>query len=231
MTRTGAKRPHLLPPLTCAVSVTDGAFGGCSTSEASLPPSVGMRRRRDGRKRSERRRSSLFKPASVGVCVTEEVEPQISDVAGDPELHLDLGVTEHVSVVPDVAERDATIENTMTLGQRSLQTDSDDVSKAALSLELSELAAVRHSTPEQPQRCVSRQTKRKAAQSATKRERGRRVERAPLKKPWEVKRKETHVYFSAESFINMNKFYSCYRSHVLVLRVARRRAVRFPATG
>ncbi|XP_060757050.1 shugoshin 1 isoform X2 [Neoarius graeffei] len=166
----------------------DGAFGGCSTSEASLPPSVGMRRRRDGRKRSERRRSSLFKPASVGVCVTEEVEPQISDVAEDPELHLDLGVTEHVSAVPDVAERDATIENTMTLGQRSLQTDSDDVSKAALSLELSELAAVRHSTPEQPQRCVSRQTKRKAAQSATKRERGRRVERAPLKKPWEKPR-------------------------------------------
>lgn len=202
-----------MPPSTsdlCYVSVADGGFAGSSTSEASLPPSVGMRRRRDGRKRSERRQSSLFNPTSVDVCVTEEVEPQVCDVAEDPELHLDMGVTEHISVVLDVAEHDATTENTMARVQRSLQTDSLDVSKAALSSELSDLAAVQHSTPEQLQRCVSRQTKRKPAQSATKPERGRRVERAPLKKPWEVKRIETHFYFSVECFINMNQFCSCF---------------------
>ncbi|MCJ8739704.1 hypothetical protein PDJAM_G00050240 [Pangasius djambal] len=162
----------------------DGALGGSSSSEACLPPTVGMRRRRDGRKRSERRRSSLFNPASVDVCVTEEAEPQNSDVAEDPELHLDTGV----GVVADVTEHGGRAENTTARGQRSLRTDPVDASKAALDSELSDLVAVQHSTPEPPQRCVSRQTKRKAAQSSTKPERGRRVERAPLKKPWEKPR-------------------------------------------
>ncbi|XP_034166158.2 shugoshin 1 isoform X1 [Pangasianodon hypophthalmus] len=162
----------------------DGALGGSGNGEASLPPSVGMRRRRDGRKRSERRRSSLFNPASVDVCVTEEVEPQNSGVAEDPELHLDTGV----GVAADVAEHEGTAENTTAGGQRSLRTYSVDASKAALDSELSDLAAVQHSTPEPPQRRASRQTKRKAAQSATKPERSRKVERAPLKKPWEKPR-------------------------------------------
>ncbi|KAK3520735.1 hypothetical protein QTP70_031475 [Hemibagrus guttatus] len=164
----------------------DGALGGSSNSEASLPPTVGMRRRRDGQRRSERRRSSLFDPTSVDGCVTEEVEPQNSQVAKHPELHLVPCVTEHFNTVPEDSEHDAPAKNTK--GQRSLQTDSADVSNAVLDSEPSNLAAVQHSTPEPPQRCVSRQTKRKAAQSSTKPERGRKVERAPLKKPWEKPR-------------------------------------------
>lgn len=161
----------------------DGALGASSNSETSLPSTVGMRRRRDGRKRTERRRSSLFSPASVDACVTEEVEPKNLVAAEYPELHLDTGVTEHISF-----EHDATAENATARCQMSLQTDSVDVSGAALDSELSDCVAVQHSTPELLQRRVSRQTKRKAAQSATKPERGRKVERAPLKKPWEKPR-------------------------------------------
>lgn len=147
-----------------------------------------MRRRRDGRKRSERRRSSLFNPASVDTCVTEEVEPQNSDTVSEyPGRRLDAGVNKHVNAVTDVAEHEATADDTAAGGQRSLQRDSVDVPRVALE---SELAAVQQSTPEPPQSRASRQTKRKAAQPATKPERGRKVERAPLRKPWEVKRKE-----------------------------------------
>ncbi|KAF7698482.1 shugoshin 1 isoform X1 [Silurus meridionalis] len=160
----------------------DEALGGSTNTTASLPSTVGMRRRRDGRKRSERRRSSLFNPASVDACVMEEVEPQSSDMAECPERHLDAGITERTST--DVAEHVAPAENTAAGGQSSLRKDSVD----AFDSELSDLAAVQHSTPEPPQRCVSRQTKRKVVQSATKPERGRRVERAPLKKPWEKPR-------------------------------------------
>ncbi|XP_058260288.1 shugoshin 1 isoform X2 [Hemibagrus wyckioides] len=159
---------------------------GSSNSEASLPPTVGMRRRRDGRRRSERRRSSLFNSTSVDSCVNEEVEPQSSEVAEHPQLHLVPCVTEHINAVPEDSEHEAPTENTKD--QRSLLTDSVDLSKAALDSEHADLAAVQHSTPEPPQRCASRQTKRKAAQSATKPERGRKVERAPLKKPWEKPR-------------------------------------------
>ncbi|XP_060748839.1 shugoshin 1 [Tachysurus vachellii] len=161
---------------------------GSGNSEVSLPPAVGTRRRRDGRKRSERRRSALFSPSSVDGCVTEEVEPQNSDVSEHPELNLITCSTEHNNTVPDVSVHEAPPENNKARGQRSRHTDSVDVSMAALDSELSDLAAVQHSTPEPPQRCVSRQTKRKAAQSATKPERGRKVERAPLKKPWEKPR-------------------------------------------
>lgn len=163
----------------CCVSVVGGALGGASNNEVSLPPTVGKRRRREGRKLSERRRSSLFNPACVDVCATEEVEPPNSEVAGSPKRRHHTDFTEHIIAEPD--------ENATSGGQGSLRTVSTDVSKAALDSELSDLAAVQHSTPEPPQRCVSRRTKRKAAQTATKPERGRKVERAPLNKPWEVK--------------------------------------------
>ncbi|XP_067281406.1 shugoshin 1 isoform X2 [Pseudorasbora parva] len=53
----------------------------------------------------------------------------------------------------------------------------------------SELPALHHSTPEPPQR-AGRQNKRKASQSSSrpKPERGRKPDRAPLKKPWETSR-------------------------------------------
>uniref|UniRef100_W5LK95 Shugoshin 1 n=1 Tax=Astyanax mexicanus TaxID=7994 RepID=W5LK95_ASTMX len=144
---------------------------GSQDGPASLPATVGMRRRRDGKKRSERlrRRSSLFDPASVGGTVTEEVEPPSSDMMEglseqDPELKLDANVD-----------------------QKPLPPNSTDGSKPGLDSEPPEISAVKHSTPEPPQRNVSRQTKKKNTQVAprSKPERGRKPDRAPLKKPWE----------------------------------------------
>ncbi|XP_072549852.1 shugoshin 1 isoform X2 [Salminus brasiliensis] len=156
---------------TCS-SESDVVPSGPQDGKVSLPANIGMRRRRDGRKRSERlrRRSSLFDPASVGGTVTEEVEPPHSDMmAGlgeqDPELH------------PE-AKAD----------QKPLPpSNSTNSSRPELDSELSELAAAQHSTPEPPQRNVSRQTKKKPTQVAarSKPERGRKPDRAPLKKPWE----------------------------------------------
>lgn len=174
----------------CCVSVVEEALERSSSSDACLPSTVGMRHLRDGRKRSHRRQSSLFNPTLVDVCVTEEVETQHCNVAEYPEQHFDTGVDEHLSSVTDINEHDAKTEDITAGGQRLLQTSSFDVSKAAMESEHPDLAATQHSTPEPPQRHVSRQMKRKAAQSGTKAERGRRVERAPLKKPWEVKCRE-----------------------------------------
>lgn len=130
----------------------------------------------------------LFNPTLVEVCVTEEMDARGCDVAEYPEQHLDTAVSEHISSVTDVAEYESKAEDITAGGHRSHKTIS--VSKAVMDSELSDFSATQHSTPEPPRCHVSRQTKRKAAQSVTKAERGRRVERAPLKKPWEVKRRE-----------------------------------------
>uniref|UniRef100_A0A3B1JZ06 Shugoshin 1 n=1 Tax=Astyanax mexicanus TaxID=7994 RepID=A0A3B1JZ06_ASTMX len=81
----------------CQIEKQQYFSSGSQDGPASLPATVGMRRRRDGKKRSERlrRRSSLFDPASVGGTVTEEVEPPSSDMMEglseqDPELKLDV---------------------------------------------------------------------------------------------------------------------------------------------
>ncbi|KAF5891861.1 shugoshin 1-like isoform X1, partial [Clarias magur] len=187
-TEAVTQEKELCPPVSFTQQDEDEVFGGSSNSEASLPSTVGLRRLRGGRKRSERRRSSLFSPASMDTCVTEEVEPQNSDMAGFPAPDREAGVTEHNRVVQDVARREPIAEKTTARGRRSLRSDSVDAPKVALDSELSDFSTVQHSTPEPPQRCVSRQTKRKAAQAATKPERGRKAERAPLKKPWEKPR-------------------------------------------
>ncbi|KAI4891195.1 hypothetical protein NFI96_026057, partial [Prochilodus magdalenae] len=169
---------------TCS-SEPDMVPKGLVDGRTPLPATIGTRRRRDGRKRSERlrRRSSLFDPASIGVSVTEEVEPPPSDTAaglGDqnPER----------SLKTNTVERELTVEkNPSTADQESLPVSMTDGSRAGLDSETSGLADVQHSTPEPPQRNASRQAKKKPAQPATrsKPERGRKLDRAPLKKPWE----------------------------------------------
>ncbi|XP_062874865.1 shugoshin 1 isoform X2 [Trichomycterus rosablanca] len=148
----------------------DAAPRGHSGTQVSLPPTVGTRRRRDGKRRSERRRSSLFDPAPVDACVAEETEPQNSDTPAFPERGTELAKHE--------------VKNSAD------QRDSADHSKPAPDAEISDNAATKHSTPEPPQRTVSRQNKRKAAQPAAsaKPERVRKAERPPLKKPWEKPR-------------------------------------------
>ncbi|XP_026870225.2 shugoshin 1 isoform X1 [Electrophorus electricus] len=158
---------------------------GLRNGTASLPSSVVMRRRQDGRRRSERmrRRSSLFEPASVRVSVTEEAEPPTSDLTErfwDPaaELCRQTGT----------AEPELTVENTLVVGHESVQTDLvQPCSRVGLDPGPPELAASQHSTPEAPKRDASRQAKRKPCQPATrpKPERGRKPDRAPLRKPWE----------------------------------------------
>ncbi|XP_017540883.1 shugoshin 1 isoform X1 [Pygocentrus nattereri] len=164
LTGTGSSEPDAVP-------------GGLGDGQVSLPVTIGTRRRRDGRKRSERlrRRSSLFDPASMGVIVAEEVEPPPSDMTGglcdqDPELNLEA----------NAFERGLTDENASTAEQKSLPANMTDGSQAGLD-------SVQHSTPEPLQRSVSRQTKKKPAQAVarSKPERGRRPDRIPLKKPWE----------------------------------------------
>ncbi|XP_066498693.1 shugoshin 1 isoform X2 [Hoplias malabaricus] len=136
----------------------------------SLPATVGTRRRGDGKKRTERlrRRSSLFDPTSVGVIVTEDVEPPHSETTEDPDEN---------------AECIIAAENPLSLDQKPLLHGMIDSSRANLESELSDLPAIQHSTPEPPQRNASRKTKKRAAQP--KPERGRKPERVPLKKPWE----------------------------------------------
>ncbi|KAL7861366.1 hypothetical protein AOLI_G00177150 [Acnodon oligacanthus] len=172
------------PLIGAGSSEPDAVPGGLGDGQISLPATIGTRRRRDGRKRSERlrRRSSLFDPVSMGVTVAEEVEPPPSDMTGglceqDPELILEA----------NAADRKLTVENASTADQKSLPANMTDVSQAGLDCELSGLAVIQHSTPEPPQRNVSRQMKKKPAQPAarSKPERGRRPDRVPLKKPWE----------------------------------------------
>ncbi|XP_076850916.1 shugoshin 1 isoform X2 [Brachyhypopomus gauderio] len=148
---------------------------GLGDGQASLPFSVGMRRRRDVRKRSQhvRRRSSLFDPASVGMCVKEETEPPPLDAKEEfDDRHGEI-----------IRETGACVDTTSATGCGSVH----DCSGAGLDPGPPEVTAVQHSPPEAPQRDVSRQTKRKPRQAAArpKPDRGRKPDRAPLKKPWE----------------------------------------------
>ncbi|KAL6476258.1 hypothetical protein MHYP_G00147570 [Metynnis hypsauchen] len=178
------------PLIGMGSSEPDAVPGGLD-GQVSLQATIGTRRRRDGRKRSERlrRRSSLFDPTSMGVIVAEEVEPPPSDMTRglceqDTEFNLEAKAAEH----------ERTVENTSTADQKSLPANMTDGSQAGLDSELSGLAAIQHSTPEPPQRKVSRQTKKKPAQAAarSKPERGRRPDRVPLKKPWENSKPRAH---------------------------------------
>uniref|UniRef100_A0A4W4FLA8 Shugoshin C-terminal domain-containing protein n=1 Tax=Electrophorus electricus TaxID=8005 RepID=A0A4W4FLA8_ELEEL len=179
------EEPKLTLPASTIFHVTGTDPCGLRNGTASLPSSVVMRRRQDGRRRSERmrRRSSLFEPASVRVSVTEEAEPPTSDLTErfwDPaaELCRQTGT----------AEPELTVENTLVVGHESVQTDLvQPCSRVGLDPGPPELAASQHSTPEAPKRDASRQAKRKPCQPATrpKPERGRKPDRAPLRKPWE----------------------------------------------
>lgn len=123
--------------------------------QVSLPPTVGTRRKR--RSETARRRSSRFDSASFG-------KGNILD--GKREETVD-------------AKQEVAL-NTPLEEVRKEEEEQKAGPNCEFELEISELPAVRHSTPEPPQR-PARQNKKKPTQAA----RGRRPERAPLKKPWE----------------------------------------------
>ncbi|RXN26311.1 shugoshin-like 1 [Labeo rohita] len=141
------------------------AVSGCrSDRQVSLPPTVGTRRKR----RSEivRRRSSRLDSGSVEKSDT-------LDVKREENIDNRQGVGQNTPLDEVCNEQEEINEE-----QAGLKTGFD--------LEISELPAVQHSTPERPQR-LARQPKKKATQAAPrpKPERGRKPDRAPLKKPWE----------------------------------------------
>ncbi|XP_051728593.1 shugoshin 1 isoform X3 [Ctenopharyngodon idella] len=161
---TSPARP-VSPRLVCVVEtdmqdppLTAEAVSGCRVDrQVSLPPTVGTRRKR--RSETVRRRSSRFDSASVG-------RSNILD--GKREETIDA--------------RQEVAQNTSL---EEVRNEQDEDQKAGpnceFELEIAELPAVQHSTPEPPQR-PARQNKKKPTQATA---RGRRPDRAPLKKPWE----------------------------------------------
>lgn len=133
------------------------AVSGCRVDrQVSLPPTVGTRRKR--RSETVRRRSSRLDSASVG-------KSNVLD--GKREEAIDA--------------RQEVALNTPLEEVRNEEEEQKAGPNCEFELEISELPAVRHSTPEPPQR-PTRQNKKKPTQATA---RGRRPDRAPLKKPWE----------------------------------------------
>uniref|UniRef100_A0A672S9F1 Shugoshin C-terminal domain-containing protein n=1 Tax=Sinocyclocheilus grahami TaxID=75366 RepID=A0A672S9F1_SINGR len=137
----------------------DAVPGWRSVRQVSLPPTVGTRRKR----RSEvvRRRSSRFDSGTVEKCDAFDVKREETIDNRQETCHEQEELNEEQA------------------GQKTGQ-------NCEFNLEISELPAVQHSTPEPPQR-TARQPKKKPTQAAPrpKHERGRKPDRAPLKKPWE----------------------------------------------
>ncbi|XP_052389691.1 shugoshin 1 [Carassius gibelio] len=146
------------PPFTAE------AASGCRSDRlVSLPPTVGTRRKRHSE--IERRQSSRFDSGTVKKCDMMDVR------------------------------REETIDNRQEVGLNTPLEEVCNEEESAgqktgpnceLNLEIFDLPAVQHSTPEPPQR-TTRQPKKKPTQAAPrpKPERGRKPDRAPLKKPWE----------------------------------------------
>ncbi|XP_058609753.1 shugoshin 1 isoform X2 [Onychostoma macrolepis] len=151
------------PPFTAEV-----VPGCCSDRQVSLPPTVGTRRKR----RSEvvRRRSSCFDSGTVEKCGTLDVKRE-ETIDNRQEVGTNTPLEEVCHEPEEFNEEQA--------GQKTGL-------NCEFNLEISELPAVQHSTPEPPKR-PTRQPKKKPTQAASrpKPERGRKPDRAPLKKPWE----------------------------------------------
>ncbi|KAK2886862.1 hypothetical protein Q8A67_015090 [Cirrhinus molitorella] len=145
--------------------LTAEAVSACrSDRQVSLPPTVGTRRKR--RSEMVRRRSSRLDSGAVEKCDALDVKKE-ETFDSKAEVGQSALLEEVCNEKEELNEEQA--------GQ-----------KTGFDLEISELPDVRHSTPEPPQR-PARQPKKKATQAAPrpKPERGRKPDRAPLKKPWE----------------------------------------------
>ncbi|XP_030644426.1 shugoshin 1 [Chanos chanos] len=150
---------------------TDTDPGCPGDSPVVLPPTVGTRRRRSRQSQRVRRQSSLFVPTSPQEPVREETEPQ--------EMQkLSMGMT--------LCPTEERVMNEGLTGELNSGNQLVDGLDVGLVSELSHLPAVQHSTPEPP-RQASRQPRKRPAQPAaqSRPERGRKPDRAPLKKPWE----------------------------------------------
>ncbi|XP_065146137.1 shugoshin 1 isoform X1 [Paramisgurnus dabryanus] len=163
------EEPHLEPSLTAGTV----AVSGCRVDrQVSLPPTVGTRRKR--RSENVRRRSARFDSAFEEKCVTDELDPSCAEEK--QEDFVDNKQEARLSApLEDVCNEEAeqkfagpeTEQNSKACVPNSLNMNIDS--------EISELPV------------VQKKPKRKPAQAAPriKPERGRKPDRAPLKKPWE----------------------------------------------
>ncbi|XP_056597402.1 shugoshin 1 isoform X2 [Triplophysa dalaica] len=179
---TDIQEPHLEEPLLES-SVTAGTVtvsGVRGDRHVSLPPTVGTRRKRCSE--SVRRRSARFDSTSVEKCVTYVSEPSCSEKK--QEVSNDIRQGGDLSIPLDDIRNEAEERN----GElRFVGPDSKTCVPDNLNTDLdTEPPEIQHSTPEPPQR-TTRRPKRKNTQAAPriKPERGRKPDRAPLKKPWE----------------------------------------------
>ncbi len=145
------------------------AVPGCrSDRQVSLPPTVGTRRKR----RSEvvRRRSSRFDTGTVEKFETLNVKRKET-------------IDNRQEVEPNTPLEEVCHKQEELNEEQAAQKTGPN---CEFNLEISELPAVQHSTPEPPKR-PTRQPKKKPTQATSrpKPERGRKPDRAPLKKPWE----------------------------------------------
>ncbi|KAI7798878.1 shugoshin 1 [Triplophysa rosa] len=172
---TDIQKPHPEEPLVES-SVTAGTAtvsGGRGDRHVSLPPTVGTRRKR---------RSARFDSTSVEKCVTDVLEPSCSEKK--QEVSVDKRQEGELSIPLDDIRNEEEEHNEEL---RFVGPDSKTCVPDNLNTDLdTEPPEIQHSTPEPPQR-TTRQPKRKPAQAAPriKPERGRKPDRAPLKKPWE----------------------------------------------
>uniref|UniRef100_A0A8C1I2E7 Shugoshin 1 n=2 Tax=Cyprinus carpio TaxID=7962 RepID=A0A8C1I2E7_CYPCA len=151
------------PPFTA-----EAVLGCRRYRQVSLPPTVGTRRKRHSE--IERRRSSRFVSGTVEKCDILDVRRE-ETIDNRQEVGLNTPLEEVCNEQEELNEDQA--------GQKTGP-------NCKFNLEISELPAVQHSTPEPPQR-TTRQPKKKPTQAAPrpKPEQGRKPDRAPLKKPWE----------------------------------------------
>ncbi|XP_051992046.1 shugoshin 1-like isoform X1 [Xyrauchen texanus] len=170
---THPAEPLKEPTVSASTESVSGCRGG---RQVSLPPTVGTRRKR--RSEKVRRQSSCFE--SVGKCVTDVMEPSFPEEKREETVNNRQRVVlstelEDICNKVDVAGQ-KTRPNLNMCVPDSLNTE----------LEISELSAIQHSTPEPPKR-TTRQPKKKTTQAAPrpKPDRGCKPDRAPMKKPWE----------------------------------------------
>ncbi|XP_073714470.1 shugoshin 1 isoform X2 [Misgurnus anguillicaudatus] len=161
------EEPHVEPSVTAGTMAVSGCRGD---RQVSLPPTVGTRRKR--RSENVRRRSARFDSAFEEKRVTDELEPSEEK----QEDFIDNKQMARLSApLEDVCNEEAEQKLPEQKTEQNSKACVPDSLNMNVDSEISELPV------------VQKKPKRKPAQAAprVKPERGRKPDRAPLKKPWE----------------------------------------------
>nr|XP_055076601.1 shugoshin 1 isoform X3 [Misgurnus anguillicaudatus] len=161
------EEPHVEPSVTAGTIAVSGCRGD---RQVSLPPTVGTRRKR--RSENVRRRSARFDSAFEEKRVTDELEPSEEK----QEDFIDNKQMARLSApLEDVCNEEAEQKLPEQKTEQNSKACVPDSLNMNVDSEISELPV------------VQKKPKRKPAQAGPriKPERGRKPDRAPLKKPWE----------------------------------------------